>query len=79
MHGQVGLSLSIIIAPQTPAIDTTTNINCEHDQHPSYVRPIPMWSALTREAVTTSTGEAFHRVALPIKVHCTILLHIESV
>ena len=35
-------------------------------QQSFYVRCIPLWNALTEEAVTASTAEVFQRAAIPV-------------
>ena len=44
----------------------TLPATCTPYQQSFYVRCIPLWNALTEEAVTASTAELFQRAAIPV-------------
>ena len=44
----------------------TLPATCTPYQQSFYVRCIPLWDALTEEAITASTAEVFQRAATPV-------------
>ena len=51
---------------QTPTQAQTTNPTSHLHQQSFYIHCIPLWNALTEEAVTASTAEVFQRAAIPV-------------
>ena len=52
----------------------TLQATCTPYQQSFYVRCIPLWNALTEEAVIESTAEVFKRAAIPVIQSLTLFL-----
>ena len=72
-HGLMHISLPVIITTADARTRRqhkhklrTLPATCKPYQQSFYVRCIPLWNALTEEAVTASTTEVFQRAAIPV-------------
>ena len=72
-HGLMHISLPVIITTADASTRRqhkhklrTLPATCTPYQQSFYVRCIPLWNALTEEAVTASTAEVFQRTAIPV-------------
>ena len=72
-HGLMHISLPVIITTADARTRRqhkhklrTLPATCTPYQQSFYVRCIPLWNALTEEAVTASTTEVFQRAAIPV-------------